>query len=513
MAAPIRPPTVPTLAERASGILLHPTCLPGKYGCGDLGPEATRFALRLAGNAQRWWQMLPVGPVGFGNSPYSALSAFAGNPLLVSLEGLVRDGLLEPEALAGSPRFPVDRVDFARVAPWRESLLRRAFQSIGRAQKAALARFREAEAGWLEDYVLYRALKFAHVERAWIDWDRDLRLRRRSAVERAREELSGEIAFRAFEQFLFARDWQAFRATCRELGIGLIGDAPIFVAHDSADVWANRESFQLDEEGRPTVVAGVPPDYFSRTGQRWGNPLYQWDKMARGGFRWWTARVAKALERFDVVRLDHFIGFHRAWAIPADEPTAMRGTWQPGPGAALFETLARKLGQVPFIAEDLGLVTPEVKALRDRFSLPGLKILQFAFGTDPSAPDFVPYVYPRAAVVYTGTHDNDTVVGWFRDPLGTGVDSPAAQEERERALDYLGGAPDEIHWSMIRAASGSVANLCLVPLQDVLGLGSEARMNRPGTLEGNWEWRLSPRAKVGAALERLAKFSRTFGRA
>lgn len=501
------------LHVRSCGILLHPTSLPGPNGCGDLGPEARRFVEFLERAGQRWWQMLPVGPVGFGNSPYSALSAFAGNPLLIALEPLVERGLLDR---VGRAALSADRVDYRRTATFREGRLRAAFERFGRAGRAAFRRFCEAERDWLDDYALYRAIKAAHGERAWIEWDPDLRDRRPAALERAARALRREVEFHRFCQWLFEKQWGELRAFAAAHRVGLIGDLPIFVSHDSADVWAHRELFFLDRSGSPTVVAGVPPDYFSATGQRWGNPLYRWPVLARQGYEWWIRRIRKSLQRFDLLRLDHFIGFVRYWGIPAEEPTAIGGRWVPGPGIRFFRAVQRALGlrELPFIAEDLGAVTPEVTALRDRLGLPGIRILQFAFGDDPQAPTFKPHNYPRNAAVYTGTHDNDTVVGWFTDRGGASSTRTEEQAEAERrfACRYLGSDGREIHWDMIRAVLASVADLAIVPLQDVLGLGSEARMNLPGTLEGNWEWRCSRRDLSAAIAARLRQMAQDYDR-
>ena len=499
------------LRARVAGVLLHPTSLPGPHGSGDLGREAFDFARLLSAAGQRYWQMLPVGPSGYGNSPYSAQSAFAGNPLLISLSALADDGLLGAQALHRPPRFPRDRVAYAEVMAFREPLLRQAFLGRDRAQ---VEEFAASRGEWLEDFALYRALKRAHREVAWTRWPRDLGLRDPAALARARVELAEEIDLVRFEQWAFARQWARLRQHCAQLGVALIGDLPLFVAHDSADVWAHRELFQLDQGGNPAVVAGVPPDYFSATGQRWGNPLYDWSAHAKSGYCWWTARLGATLDRFDVVRLDHFIGFERYWEIPGSEQTAERGRWMPGPSDALFTALQARLTPgkaLPLIAEDLGLVTPEVHALRDRFGLPGIKILQFAFGTDPQARLFLPHAYPRNCAAYTGTHDNDTTVGWFHGEGGE-RDAQQAAHERRVALDYLGSTGDEIHWEMIREIYRSVANLSLVPAQDLLGLGSEARMNRPGTLAGNWEWRLREGALDAKIAARLAGLVRTYGR-
>jgi 4-alpha-glucanotransferase len=496
--APTRP--VPRLDDRASGLLLHPTSLPGPGASGELGSEALRFVDQLAAAGQRWWQTLPVGPPGYGESPYSAQSAFAGNPALISAERLIADGLLPP----------ADR------GLGKEAQLRRAFAALAErgAEAAALGQFCEAEAAWLEEFALYRALKRAHGEVQWTLWEPSVRDRDPAALAAARRRHADELAFVKFEQHRFAGDWAALRAHAAARGIGLIGDLPIFVAHDSADVWQHRELFHLDQRGEPTVIAGVPPDYFSATGQRWGNPLYRWKRMQRDGYSWWLARLRATLRRFDVIRLDHFIGFQRYWEVPAHEPTAINGRWLKGPGARFFRRVREELGALPLIAEDLGAVTPAVKRLRDRFKLPGIKILQFAFGTDPNAPDFRPHNYPRRAVAYTGTHDNDTTVGWFHDQAGDGTRSEAqAEKERRATLAYLGADDDrEIHWKMIRTLYASVANVVIFPVQDVLGLGSEARMNRPGVPSGNWRWRLREGALTPAMLERLRALAALYER-
>lgn len=490
---------LPKLIERSSGVLLHPTSLPGE----DLGSTAREFVDFLAAAGQSWWQMLPVGPTGYGNSPYSAQSAFAGNPSLVSIERLVADGLLPP----GARRHIC------------VGHLENAFHGVlekGGPRDPDFLRFCEEAKDWLDDFALYRAIKTVHDDVQWTRWPAPLRDRDPEALARFRDDpdYRREIDFVRFVQWRFFRDWRAVRAYAHERGIALIGDLPIFLAHDSADVWVNRGQFYLDELGEPTLVAGVPPDYFSATGQRWGNPLYRWAEMRATGYAWWIARFRSALALFDAVRLDHFIGYTRYWAIPAREPTAMKGRWRPGPGARFFRAVSAALGELPLIAEDLGLVTPAVESLRARFGFPGIKLLQFAFGTDPQGPSFLPHNYPRDAVAYTGTHDNDTTVGWFHDP-GSGTRSPEqTARERRAALRYL-GAPDdgrEIHWRMIRAIMASVANVAIVPAQDLLGLGSEARMNHPGTTAGNWSFRLEPGALTPAIADRLRDLTETYGR-
>lgn len=502
---------------RASGVLLHPTSLPGAWGTGDLGPGAHAFVDWLASARQRWWQMLPVVAPGYGDSPYSARSAFAGSPLLISPEALVAEGWVAPDALGAQPRSEQGPADFQLAARVREALLRVAFAFVSRQPsrsrvRRALADFEAAHAGWLDDWALFEVLKARSGGRAWTEWERAWRDRHPDALQAVRREAADELALHRFTQWVFHRQWARLRVRCRDAGVQLLGDVPIFVAHDSADVWVHREVFHLDAKGQPSVVAGVPPDYFSATGQRWGNPLYRWRVMRRDGYRWWMQRLASALERFDAVRLDHFIGFHNAWQIPASSPTATTGRWVRGPGADFFVTARKRLGGLPFVAEDLGVVTPQVAALRDAFDLPGLRVLQFAFGDDPAAPTFVPHVYPRRVVACTGTHDNDTVVGWFSDPGG--AERTPAQVEKERAacLAYLGTSGREIHWEMIREVMKSVAALAVTPMQDVLGLGSQARMNRPGTLAGNWCWRLPPGAPDATHAARLGEMTVVYGR-
>jgi 4-alpha-glucanotransferase len=499
----------PHLDARASGVLLHLTSLPGPHGSGDLGEEARRFIDFLEAAEQSYWQMLPVGPTGYGNSPYSAQSAFAGNPLLLALQPLVDTGLLAREELADVPAFEAERVDFAAVERFRTQCLRRAYER-GKGSRQ-LAHYCEREREWLADYALFRALKSAHAGVEWTRWEPALRDREPAALARATRELAEPIGFRSFEQFLFAEQWQALREYANAHGVALIGDIPIFLAHDSADVWQHRELFQLDGDGLARVVSGVPPDYFSATGQRWGNPLYDWEKLRQTGYHFWIERMRRTRALFDVVRLDHFIGFERYWEIPADEPTAVKGRWSPGPSDALFEALRDALGETAFIAEDLGEVTPEVKALRDRWNMPGIRILQFAFGGDPSASDFLPHHYVRRTVVFTGTHDNDTTVGWF-----FGGDSrPSEQVAREQAavLAYLGRSDaEDIHWAMIRCCLASVADTAIIPMQDLLGLDSSARMNRPGAHAGNWEWRAAAGAASPTLAHKLATLTRTYSR-
>jgi 4-alpha-glucanotransferase len=491
---------------RASGLLLHPTSLPGPHGIGDLGTGAAAFVDFLAAARQRWWQVLPLGPTSFGNSPYQSPSTFAGNPLLISLDGLVADGLLDA---AEVDRAATDaaRVDYGAVIAHKQPLLRVAARRLcaGRAADLAAdnARFRTAEAAWLEDFALFMALKEAHGGIAWREWEADVALRRPAALARWRARLSGPIAEHAALQFLFFRQWQAVRAHAAGRGVGVIGDLPIFVADDSADVWAHRELFQLDADGRPTAVAGVPPDYFSATGQLWGNPLYDWDVHAARGFDWWIERLRAAFRLCDVLRVDHFIGFTRYWAVPAGDATAARGEYRPAPGAAVLDAARAALGDVAIIAEDLGMVTPEVDALRERFALPGMHVLQFAFDSDARNRD-LPHRYAPNSVVYTGTHDNDTTAAWF---------ASASPRVRGAALRYLGRrTPQHVVAHLVRLAMASVADTAVTPVQDVLGLDAEARMNQPGRPEGNWAWRLRDGQLGHEQADWLAELVETYGR-
>ncbi|HUS10479.1 MAG TPA: 4-alpha-glucanotransferase [Pyrinomonadaceae bacterium] len=504
--------------RRASGILLHPSSLPGPFGIGDLGPEAFAFADFLEAAGQSIWQMLPLGPTGYGDSPYACYSAFAGNTLLISLEELVTVGLLSENELANAPQFSSDRVDFAAVHAYKDSILRSAFVAFKRDTDQELtARFVQfcgQHASWLEDYALFRALKDEHGGIAWTGWPPDLVTRQPAAIQDAKHRLSDEIEAQKFYQFLFFRQWFALKSYCNDRGIQLVGDVPIFVAHDSADVWTNPDQFKLDEAGNPVVVAGVPPDYFSTTGQLWGNPLYEWERMRLDGFRWWINRVRATLEIFDIARIDHFRGFAACWEIPGGDKTAERGQWVEAPGRELFTAIKNALGQVPIIAEDLGVITPDVESLRDDFGFPGMRIVQFAFSSDTNNID-LPHNYHQNVVVYTGTHDNDTAVGWFSSNAGEGSTRDAQQIEREKefCLKYFNTAAKEIHWDFIRAALASVANTAIVPLQDVLGLGTEGRMNLPNSTAGNWSWRFKAGALTSEIAARLKQLTELYGRA
>jgi len=503
--------------SRSSGILLHPTSLPGRFGIGDLGPQAYAFADFLLACGQTLWQVLPLGPTGYGDSPYACYSAFAGNTLLTSPEQLFAAGLLVQDDLSETHWSSPDRVDVKEVHQSKDILLRKAYEHYTRTTdtelRGAFATFAEQNASWLDDYALFRALKTAHGGLAWNQWERSLVQREPAALARARNDLSGEIDAQKFFQFLFFKQWFALKAYCNERGISLIGDIPIFVAQDSADVWTNPEQFKLDRNGIPTVVAGVPPDYFSSTGQYWGNPLYDWDRMLADGFRWWIERVRATLQTVDIARIDHFRGFAACWEIPGGDKTAERGRWIEAPGRELFTAIRNALGELPIIAEDLGVITPDVKKLRDDFGFPGMRILQFAFSRDSKDID-LPHNYHQSVVVYTGTHDNDTTVGWFNSVAGAGSTRTDAQISRERkfCMKYLNTNGKEIHWDFIRTVLSSVADTAIVPLQDLLGLGSEARMNLPNSSEGNWSWRFRANALTEAHIDRLRDMTDTYGR-
>ncbi|MER3480085.1 MAG: 4-alpha-glucanotransferase [Meiothermus sp.] len=476
--------------QRSFGILLHPTSFPGRWGIGTLGQEARRFVDWLASAGARWWQVLPLGPTGYGDSPYQSFSAFAGNPYLIDPDALIQRGWLEPEE---PPAYPADKVDYGWLYLTRWDLLRRAYGGfVERGQPEdleAFARYRQQEAAWLEDYALFMALKHSFGGLPWNQWTAPLRSREPAALEQARRDYADDLAFHAWTQWAFYQQWGALRDYAHAQGIRLIGDMPIFVAYDSSDVWAHPQYFYLDAEGLPTVVAGVPPDYFSETGQLWGNPLYRWEVMQAEGFAWWIHRIQKSLETCDLVRIDHFRGFEAYWEIPFGEPTAVKGQWVKAPGKELFQAVRAALGDAAIIAEDLGVITPEVEELRDSHGFPGMKILQFAF-SDETNP-FLPHHYPESGnvIVYTGTHDNDTTIGWYK---------TAPKEELEFMKEYLEEyglkieKPEDAPWVLAELGFRSNAKLVVLPLQDVLRLDTEARMNFPGTLGNNWSWRYGP---------------------
>lgn len=495
--------STPTRPDRSAGVLLHPTSLPGPFGIGDIGPTAHEWIDVLAAAGQTWWQVLPLGPTGPNDSPYQSFSAFAGNINLLSPELMARDGLLSSDDLT-PPGLPAEAVDYDRVILYKDALLAKAWDNYQGGHAPTLrGPFEEFQAKqeWVDDYALFMAIKGRHGGVSWLEWDEDLIRRRPEAMEEARRDLADEVGRQVFGQFLFFRQWDALRQQARSRGIKLIGDVPIFVAGDSAEVWANPHLFLLDETCKPSVVAGVPPDYFSPTGQLWGNPHYNWVAMRNERYAWWVARMKAALAQVDLIRLDHFRGFAAYWQVPAGSPTAETGEWVAGPGAALLAQLRASLNGLPLIAEDLGVITPDVEKLRDDFNLPGMKILQFAW-SDP-ANRFLPHHHSPNSVVYTGTHDNDTTLGWYR---------TAPDHERHFMHRYLPGIEHDVVWGLIRVAWASVADYALVPLQDLLGLGTEARMNYPGRPEGNWRWRVQTGQVTSILVDALADLTAMYSR-
>jgi 4-alpha-glucanotransferase len=502
---------------RASGILLHPTSLPSQFGIGDLGKEAYNFVDFLSNAKQTYWQVLPLGPTGYGDSPYQSFSAFAGNTNLISPQILVKDALLTDEEINQKPDFPIGRVDFGLLYDWKNHILALAFDRFRQAKNEDLRgefdAFCREESFWLDDYAQFRAIKKSQDQKMWLEWNEPLRLREENALNEARESLRDDIEAQKFQQWLFFRQWSDLKRYANEKKIKIVGDVPIFVSLDSADVWCNPHEFKLNTEGAPTVVAGVPPDYFSATGQLWGNPIYDWNAMRENDFRWWAARVHATLKLVDIVRVDHFRGFAASWEVPYGDETAQNGQWVNVPGKELFETLKKVFGDLPFWAEDLGVITPDVEELRDFFGFPGMRILQFGFGGDAKNHD-LPHNYIQSSVAYTGTHDNDTTVGWFSSKAGTGStrDDEQIRREREFCLKYLNSDGAEIHWDFIRAAWASVSNTAIAPMQDLLGLGSEARMNLPASKAGNWFWQSRKDDFSDELGKRLAKLTEIYGR-
>jgi len=503
---------------RCSGILLHVSSLPGGHGIGDLGKSAYEFLDFLAESGPKIWQVLPLSPTGYGDSPYQCFSAFAGNPLFIDLKALRDQGLLSLQDLASVPDLPNEQVDYGRVIDFKQGLLRKAahnfFAARSPVEGTAFDLFCQNNADWLDDYALFMASKAAHRGAVWVNWDAGLRRRNPDALTKWREQLASETRIHKYAQFEFFRQWEKLKAYCRHRGISVMGDVPIYVAHDSADVWAHQGLFRLDDQARPTAVAGVPPDYFSATGQLWGNPLYRWDVLAASGYSWWIDRFRASLKLFDFVRLDHFRGFEAYWEIPASASTADAGKWVKGPGAEFFQALQAELKELPFVAENLGVITPEVEAIRERFGFPGMSLLQFAFGNDPQGPTFRPHNYSRELVAYTGGHDNDTTVGWWTSSgVGESIRTAAdIRKERDFTRAYFSFENEPINWVFIRAVLASVAATAILPLQDVLGLGSEARMNLPGTISGNWKWRYKPQVLTRELSERLRKLTVLYDR-
>ena len=494
--------------KRASGILVHVSSLPSAYGIGAMGPEASRFADFLTDGKQGFWQMLPLNPIdpAFGNSPYHTIAAFAGNPLLISPEVMVREGLLAKKDIE-PPDFPQGRVDYDAVIAYKAKLFRLSYERFIKAKEHdAYQRFCSENASWLDDFALFVALKSFFKGVAWNTWPAEVRDRRRGALQSLKKDLSDAIERERFLQYIFFHQWFALKQYCNGKGIQIIGDMPIYVDYDSVDVWTHPEIFNLDAEKRPVAVAGVPPDYFSATGQLWGNPLYQWETLRNRGYDWWLQRMAHMLRLFDVVRIDHFRGLVAFWSVPAGEQTAVNGQWIKAPVVDFFHALVKRFPAPPLIAEDLGVITPDVREVMRHFELPGMKVLQFAFGEDKPLHPYLPHMYERNAVVYTGTHDNNTTRGWF--------EKEARPEDKERLFRYLGRKVpvQDIPWELIRLAMMSVADLAIIPVQDILGLGAEARMNRPGTGQGNWEWQLLPGQLTLAKAERLQTMTETYGR-
>ena len=494
--------------ERSSGILFHPTSLPGKYGIGTLGKEAYAFIDFLKKSRQKLWQIFPLGPTGYGDSPYQSFSSFAGNPYLIDFDLLIEAHLLSEEDLRDV--FFGDNeeyIDYGAIYNQKYPLLRKAYENFkssdNHEMRENLEHFKRENASWLNDYSLYISLKNHFNGLPWNEWAHDIKNREHGAMEHYRNELADDIEYHNFIQFLFFKQWGDVKRYANENGIKIIGDIPIFVAADSSDAWANPEIFLFDEERKPVKVAGVPPDYFSATGQLWGNPLYNWQKLKETNYSWWVERVRANLSTCDIIRIDHFRGFEAYWAVPYGDDTAINGQWEPGPGIDLFNAIKSQLGELPIIAEDLGLMTQGVIDLREATGFPGMKILGFAFDSGEEN-DYLPHTYTKNCVVYTGTHDNDTLIGWFQ---------KAKEEDRQFARDYLNSrSDDEIHWDAIRGAWSSVANMAISPVQDFLGLGSEARINTPGVAAGNWQWRLRHGVLTDELAERIAKLTKVYSR-
>jgi 4-alpha-glucanotransferase len=498
------------MRRRGSGILLHVTSLPSPFGVGDMGPPAFRFVDFLAETKQSLWQVLPLNPTDpeHYSSPYHSTSAFACNPLLISPDLLVEDGLLDKSDIQSPLEFPPDRVDYRAVGAYKEKLFRRAFDHFkGGRDQYEYEKFCSENASWLDDFVLFKALKSHFNGAVWSDWPQDLRDRRKEALQWAIEELGERADMERFLQYVFSRQWNALKKYCNERGIQIVGDIPIYVEHDSVDVWAHPEIFKLDGEKRPSVVAGVPPDYFSETGQLWGNPVYRWDVLREQGYTWWIQRMERNLSLCDVVRIDHFRGLVAYWEVAATENTAINGKWIEAPAMDFLDHLMRKFPFLPIVAEDLGIITPDVREVMQNFELPGMKVLLFAFGEDLPTNPYIPHNLPKNCVAYTGTHDNNTIRGWF--------EGEGAPEDKKRLLRYLGrDVPvEKLHWELIRLLMMSAANTVIFPLQDILGLGEGARMNRPATLEGNWKWRLGTDLLRPDVVLKLREMTEIYGRA
>ncbi len=473
--------------ERSAGILLHPTSLPGKYGIGDLGKEAYNFINFMETAGQKLWQVFPLGPTGYGDSPYQCFSAFAGNPLLVSPEILLEEGFLTHDDLKNIQHFNPVKIDFGEVIKYKHSLLKKSFihfKNNSNGKEKAFHEFCERDKSWLEDYSLFMALKEHYNGAVWSEWDKDLVMRKKSALKVWKEKLSDSVLYQKYIQFQFFHQWKNLKEYANKKGIKIVGDIPIFIAYDSSDLWSNKKIFTVDKEGNLTFVAGVPPDYFSATGQLWGNPLYKWNEMEKDDFLWWRKRISNLLGMVDIIRIDHFRGFDAYWEIPAGSATAEPGKWRKAPGGKFFSTIKKYLGELPIFAEDLGVITKSVNDLRDKFNFPGMKILQFAFGTGMEER-FLPHNFIQNCVVYTGSHDNDTTRAYFEKAKNENSDIFI---HAQKYLNYFG---DNFVGELIRAAYASVADVIIIPMQDILNLGSEARMNFPGKLGGWWTWRFT----------------------
>ena len=492
--------------ERSSGILLHPSSLPGKYGIGSFGQEAFRFVDFLEKAGQKLWQILPLGPTGYGDSPYQCFSSVAGNPLLIDIDLLVKQGFVTSRDVKVAHKFSDDEVNYKIVIPFKFKILKKAHQAFMR--KASLAQqddyqaFCRINAHWLEDYALFMALKNHHNQVSWQEWGPEFKNRDQHALDEFARNNESEMGFRRFIQYLFFKQWAEVKNYANSKGIKIIGDIPIYISSDSVETWTQPEIFLFDENKRPVKVAGVPPDYFSATGQLWGNPIYNWDYQKQTNFEWWKGRIKANFELFDIARIDHFRGFAEYWAVPYGEETAINGQWEPCPGIELFTALKEEFGELPIIAEDLGVITDDVVALRERFGFPGMKILQFAFDSGEDN-DYLPHTYEKNFVVYTGTHDNDTISSWYK---------LASPENKKAVRDYLGHKPEDGAWDFIRLAHSSVANMSVIPLQDLFGLGNSARMNMPGTTQGNWKWRFKKSDLSVSVANKLARLSKVYGR-
>jgi 4-alpha-glucanotransferase len=493
-------------SRRVGGVLLHPTSLPGPDGIGDLGESVFIWLDWLHATGCRVWQVLPLGPTGYADSPYQSFSAMAGNPLMISLRKLISEGLLSSHDFDDLPELPQDDIDFGQVIQYKNSILELAWKRFQSGEALHLQedfeRFRNDHVDWLDDFALFMALKGHHEGKPWTDWEKRLRQRHPATIKKTKEQFKDSIQDHCFRQFLFFRQWEEVSSRAHELGIQIIGDVPIFLAHDSSDVWSHQDLFFLDEDGFPTVVAGVPPDYFSATGQLWGNPLYRWERLRSDGYLWWLKRLEAIFKMVDFVRLDHFRGFEAYWEIPASAPTAETGSWVKGPGSHFFSSLKERFGELPIIAEDLGVITPEVEELRDAFSLPGMKVLQFAFDEGPDN-NFLPHNFPSNCFVYTGTHDNDTTRGWYES---------ATKDVQDFCQCYLARDGKDIVWDLIRLAWASVARTAVAPLQDFLDLGSEARMNYPGRTDRNWRWRVRKEDLSIHLAEKIRDLNLLYGR-